>query len=140
MDRHIPTKYAARTFLRPKRSASGGTAKQPRMVPIERIAVATEAVFAAEVADMPAFLARVITAVGSYTDPAHKPTIATASSAALTIVRWRYFALKISASGLRLCRLSVFLFHRSGSFARVEIRNATTTGDRPQRNIARQPK
>src|ERR1039458_413110 len=82
------------------RSARGGTTRQPRIVPIDNRPVPSEAIFTAVATAIPCFLARVMMAVGSYTAPAHRPTIATVSRAALTMVRRRYCALKICASGL----------------------------------------
>src|ERR1700674_4193813 len=91
MKTHIPAKYIANVFLRPRRSARIGAARQPSMVPMERITVPNEAVFEASAIVMPAFLAKLMIAVGSYTDPAHNPMIATVSKAAFTTVLFRYF-------------------------------------------------
>src|ERR1035441_5874047 len=52
------------------RSASGGTTRQPRIVPIDNRPVPSEAIFTAVATAMPCFLARVMMAVGSYTAPA----------------------------------------------------------------------
>src|ERR1700675_1217620 len=107
---------------------------------MERMAVPMEALFDACATDMPAFFARVIIAVGSYTAPAHRPMIATVSNAALTTVFRRYFGAKISASDPQRCGWPALSFHLSGSFTRAMIRTEIITGDNPHRNIARHPK
>src|ERR1700719_3967500 len=113
---------------------------------MERIAVPMEAVFDASASDIPAFFARVIIAVGSYTAPAQRPRIATVSNAALTIVFRRYLTEKISASdAIQRCGLPTrpgspdFSLHRSGSLTRARISTEIITGDNPQRNIVRHP-
>src|ERR1700693_2560269 len=137
----------------PRRSARIGAIKHPNIVPMERMAVPMEAVLDASASDMPAFFARVIMAVGSYTAPAHRPMIATVSNAAFTMVFRRYFGAKISANddprrrgcpagrAWPACRgRPAVSFHRSGSFTRAMISTEIITGDNPQRNIARHPK
>ena len=68
-----------RSFL-PMRSASGGTARQPRMVPSDSRPMPNEDIFTAWACTMPARLAKPEMAVGAYTAPAHSPQIAEASS------------------------------------------------------------
>src|SRR6266404_198539 len=102
------------------------------MVPMERITVPSEAVLEAWAMVMPAFLARVMIAVGSYTDPAHNPMMATVSKAAFTIVLLRYCGPKMPPAGRLPC------FHRLGSLTRRVMSNETRTGERPNRNVARQ--
>src|SRR5947209_15636925 len=135
---HIPAKYMAKVFLRPNRSARRGTARQPSMVPTERITVPNEAVLAACAMLMPAFFAKLRIAVGSYTDPAQRPIMATVSKVAFTIVLLRYCGPKIPFPA-RLRETSIVCFHLLGSFSRRVISKETTTGERPHRNMARQP-
>ena len=59
------------------------------MVPIDNSPVAHDAVLVASPLPRPAFCANWMTADGSYTAPAHKPTIAIVTSAAATQVRRR---------------------------------------------------
>src|SRR5438876_8694240 len=141
MDAAMPTKYTASVLRRPIFSAIGGTARQPRIVPIERRPVATDAILPASIGVMPAFVASWITAEGSYTAPAHKPIIATVSSAAATSVLFARVPLRIAARGGLLCVADTpAFFHLSDSFTRVNTMIDATTGTTPVKNIARQPK
>src|SRR5216683_6900814 len=74
----------------PKRSARGGRTMHPSIVPIERMTVASDAARVVSAALNPAFAARCVTDAGTYTDPAHKPTIDTRRYAELSSVRRRY--------------------------------------------------
>src|ERR1700686_3051503 len=128
MNTLMPRKKIASGLFLPKRSARIGAIKQPNIVPMERMAVPMEALFDACATDMPAFFARVIIAVGSYTAPAHRPMIATVSNAALTTVFRRYFGEKISASDPQRRGWPALSFHLSGSFTRAMIRTEIITG------------
>src|SRR5471032_3106994 len=84
---------------RPTRSASHGAIRQPRMVLSDRIAAPIEARCTAPTWSIPARVARVTTAVASYTEPAHRPTIATPTKAELVKVRRRKAGAQLSHQG-----------------------------------------
>src|SRR5215468_10580173 len=84
MHRNIRPKYTASAPLRPSLSASHGSGRQPRIVPVDSSIVAYDAIFA------PFAPASTRTDDGTYTEPAHSPTIEMNSSAVLTTVRRRY--------------------------------------------------
>src|SRR5438270_471588 len=90
MKTNITAKYTPSDTLRPNRSAIHGSIRQPAMVPAESSIVPYEANRAASAAGTPSRVARYVTDEGTYTDPAHNPTIETSSSAALITVRPRY--------------------------------------------------
>src|SRR3954466_1004525 len=84
MHTNMSAKYAPSAPLLPSRPASHGRIRQPRMVPHASSIVAYEAICA------PLLFARKRTDDGTYTDPAHSPTIEMKSSAEFTSVRRRY--------------------------------------------------
>ena len=93
---HHPDEVHRERSLAADASATGGRQRHPRIVPSESTPVPIETIRAAPAAFIPALFASVVIAAGSYTAPAHRPMIATESSAAFTIVRLPVRSAKIS--------------------------------------------
>src|SRR5689334_18980023 len=90
MDSIITTKNIASVARRPNFSASPGSTRQPRIVPVDSSIVAYDAIRAVDVAGYPDRRATCVTDAGTYTVPAHSPMIETSSSAELIQVRPAY--------------------------------------------------
>src|ERR1700722_17193076 len=95
----IRAKKKARAPRRPKRSASLGMARQPRIVAQATNMVAKEASRAAAGPTRPVASARAVTAAGTYTVPAHRPQIETIINSEFRMVRRRSAGVKSAASG-----------------------------------------
>src|SRR5271166_4853482 len=95
----IKVKKKASAPRRPNRSANVGMAKQPRMVAKATSMVAYEASCAACGPTRPPASASAMTAVGTYTVPAHSPQIETNMNNEFKIVRRRHVRLNSVARG-----------------------------------------
>src|SRR5581483_3881711 len=136
----MTTKYSASVARRPNRSASGGSAKQPAMVPTDSTIVPYDANRAASAAAKPSRPAICVTDAGTYTDPAHNPTIDTSRYSAFSHVRRAYsgvnsLAKAVSTDGRSRLRRS----HVVDSWTAYWMKVTSTAGVPPIANIQRQP-
>ncbi len=83
----MTTKYSPSVSRRPSASAIRGRTMHPRIVPVDSSIVAYDASRAASAGAYPWRIAICVTDVGTYTVPAHRPTIDTSRNAEFSSVR-----------------------------------------------------
>lgn len=118
MNTIIMVKKTARAPRRPKRSASRGITRQPRIVAKETSMTPYDANWAARGPTRPAASASEVMAAGTYTVPAHRPEIDASINKAFTIVRRRKAEENRIANGRQTAHdrtIFAFFFHVDGS-------------------------
>src|SRR5579863_8595273 len=136
METNIRKKYTARVQRLPYRSASGGSARHPKIVATERRMVAYEDRRVISMEARPCLAPRKATAEGTYAEPAHNPLIETKRYSALRYVLRR----NVGENNMAIARRADSGgFQRAGSCTPNWISTTRNAGSPPMANIARQP-
>src|ERR1700722_12545071 len=138
----IIVKKTASAPRRPKRSASQGMTRQPRIVAKETSITPYDANCAARGPTRPEASASEVMAAGTYTVPAQRPQIEASINKAFTIVRRRKAEENRIANGRQTAHdrtIFAFLFHVEGSTTPCRTQASKSAGRPPTINMARQP-
>src|SRR6478609_1047936 len=142
IDTNIRMKYPASERRRPSRSINAGRITHPSIVPADSTIVPYEASREASGAEICCRSAISRTAVGTYTEPAHKPTIETSRNIEFIAVRRANGVEKIRASALLIggCRFEALRsIHTVDSRTPYRMKLTSSAGVPPTANIQRQP-